>query len=103
MFCGNLDGLVEIGTLEKVKAADPFPCLGERTLGDQYLPLVSLRSITKPSSLTIMQAAFSSVNCGLNPKPSLEKKFFDLCRSRTARLTKIFRESVDAMSCSLVG
>ena len=51
---------------------------------------------------TIMQAALSSVNCGLNPKPSSEKKAFDLSRSRTARLTKIFREFVDAMVRSLV-
>src|SRR5262245_33253250 len=39
MFGSNLDGPVEIGTLEKVKAADPFPCLGERAVGHQHLAL----------------------------------------------------------------
>src|ERR1051326_1078270 len=38
-----------------------------------------------------MHAAFSSVNCGLNVKPSAEKKSFDFCRSRTAMLTKSLR------------
>jgi hypothetical protein len=25
MLCGYLDGLVEVGTLEQIKAVDPFP------------------------------------------------------------------------------
>src|SRR5947209_11677195 len=40
----------------------------------------------------IMQAALSSVNFGLNSKPSLEKNSIDFFRSRTARLTKSLRE-----------
>src|SRR5262245_55273059 len=52
----------------------------------------SLRSITDASSFTIMQAALSSVNCGLNWKPSFPKKSIDRLRSWTAKLTNIFRE-----------
>src|SRR5437879_7193768 len=57
----------------------------------------SPRSMTKASSLMIMQAALSSVNFGLNSKPSFVKKFIDFFRSRTARLTKSFRERFSAM------
>src|SRR5262245_25719404 len=48
----------------------------------------------------IMQAALSSVNFGLNPKPSWPKKSFDFFRSRTARLTKILRVEFVAMVVS---
>jgi hypothetical protein len=41
MLGGNLDGLVEVVTFEKIEAADPFPRLEKRTVGDQYLPLAS--------------------------------------------------------------
>src|SRR5437762_6367847 len=50
----------------------------------------------------IMQAALSSVNFGSNPKPSFVKKSIDLFRSRTARLTNIFRGLLSAMVSSLV-
>src|SRR3990172_2815329 len=46
----------------------------------------SVRSITNASLLTTMQAALSSVNCGLNSKPSLEKNSMDVFRSRTGRI-----------------
>src|SRR5438132_7237360 len=52
----------------------------------------SVRSIAQASSLMIMQAALSSVNRGLNSKPSFEKNSIDTFRSRTGRLTKSFRE-----------
>src|SRR5438477_4939217 len=52
----------------------------------------SVRSIAYASSLMIMQAAFSSVNLGLNSKPSFEKNSIDAFRSRTGRLTNSFRE-----------
>jgi hypothetical protein len=39
-----------------------------------------------------MHAAFSSVNFGLNPNPSVEKNSIDLSRSRTGRFTNILRE-----------
>ena len=52
----------------------------------------STSSITKASSLTIMQVAFSSVKCGLKVKPSRVKNSTDRFRSRTGRLTKILRE-----------
>src|SRR5262249_36285927 len=48
------------------------------------------------------QAAFASVNFGLNEKPRAEKKAFDFSRSRTARLTKILRARVSAMSDSIL-
>src|SRR5262245_54201118 len=51
-----------------------------------------LRNITNASSFTIMQPALSSVNCGLNWKPSLVKKSIDRFKSWTAKLTNIFRE-----------
>ena len=51
----------------------------------------SVRSMTNASSLTTMQAALSSVNLGLNVKPSAEKNSIDLFRSRTGRLTNILR------------
>src|SRR6266536_1685015 len=41
------------------------------------------------SSLITRQAAFSSVNCALNEKPSAVKKSMERLRSRTGRLTKI--------------
>src|SRR5437762_10562796 len=41
------------------------------------------------SSLTTMQAAVSSVNWALKPKPSRLKNAFDLSRFLTGRLTKI--------------
>ena len=41
--------------------------------------------MTNASSLTTMQAAFSSVNRGLNVNPSAEKNSIDLLRSRTRR------------------
>src|SRR5438094_10507663 len=50
----------------------------------------------------IMQAALSSVNFGSNPKPSFVKKSIDLFKSRTARLTNIFRGLLSAMVSSLV-
>ena len=40
-----------------------------------------------------MQAALSSVNCGLNSKPSFEKNSMDRLRSRTGRFTNILRLS----------
>ena len=43
------------------------------------------------SSLTIMQAAVSSVNWALNVKPNLPKKSIDFLRFLTGRLTKILR------------
>src|SRR5215471_6995450 len=45
----------------------------------------------------IMQAALSSVNLGLNSKPSLLKNCIDRFRSRTGKLTKISRERFCAM------
>src|SRR5262245_66290304 len=44
-----------------------------------------------------MQAAFSSVKLGLNSKPRAVKNAIDFFRSRTARLTKIFRVRTSAM------
>src|SRR5205809_6223461 len=49
-----------------------------------FLKNGSVSSITNASSLTIMHAALSSVNFGLNVKPSAEKNSFDALRSRTA-------------------
>jgi len=43
------------------------------------------------SSLITMHAAVSSVNCGLNAKPSEEKKSMDDFRFFTGKLTKILR------------
>src|SRR5688572_5410043 len=43
---------------------------------------------------TIMQAALSSVNCALKPKPRREKKALERSRSRTGRLTKICRAMI---------
>ncbi|MFN8669266.1 MAG: hypothetical protein U0164_18925 [Gemmatimonadaceae bacterium] len=51
----------------------------------------SRSSITYPISLRIMQAALSSVNCGLKVKPSAAKNCLALSRSRTARFTKTMR------------
>src|SRR5713101_7079714 len=65
------------------------------------LKKASARSITYASSLMIMQAASSSVNFGLNSKPSFEKNSIDFFKSRTARLTKSFRERSAAMVLSL--
>src|SRR5216684_1598356 len=65
------------------------------------LKKASARSITYASLLMIMQAALSSVNFGLNSKPSLEKNSIDFFKSRTARLTKSFRERSAAMVLSL--
>src|SRR5712692_7255834 len=62
----------------------------------------SMRSIKYASSLMIMQAALSSVNFGLNSKPSFEKNSFDAFRFRTGRLTKSFRERRSAMVFSLL-
>src|SRR5688500_16548632 len=39
----------------------------------------------------IMQVAFSSVNCGLNSKPSAVKNFTERSRSLTGRLTNSWR------------
>jgi hypothetical protein len=47
----------------------------------------STSSITLVLSLTIMQAAFSSVNIGLNAKPSTVKNSTVRSRSFTGRLT----------------
>src|SRR5262245_29897568 len=41
MSCGNLDGLVEVGAVEKIEAGDPFLRLGKWTVGDQHLPLAT--------------------------------------------------------------
>lgn len=57
----------------------------------------SVSSITNASSLTIMQAALSTVNLGSNSKPSAEKNAIDAFRSRAARLTKIFRDCPSLM------
>src|SRR5262249_19307825 len=66
-------------------------------------------SITNPSLLRTMQAALSSVNCGLNSNPSFEKNSLLRLRSRTGRLTKILRamfsskarmERLDGFVCS---
>jgi hypothetical protein len=46
--------------------------------------------MTQMSSLITMQAAVSSVNWGLNVKPSLRKKSIDFFKSLTGKLTKIF-------------
>src|ERR1700704_1604476 len=51
----------------------------------------SLNSITQASVLTTMQAALSSVNSGLNVKPSLVKNAIERFTSRTARFRNIFR------------
>jgi hypothetical protein len=48
--------------------------------------------MTYASSLTIMQAALSSLNFGLKWKPKVEKNSLDFFKSRTGRLTKSFRE-----------
>ena len=59
--------------------------LGPAAARQRQQPLGGLRrSITNASSLTIMHAALSSVNFGLNVKPSAEKNSFDALRSRTA-------------------
>src|SRR5690606_33138241 len=58
------------------------------------------RSITYASSLTIMQAAFSSVNFTSYPKPSLEKNSIERFRSRTGRLTNSLRARKVAMGVS---
>ena len=42
------------------------------------------------SSLTVMQAAVSSVNWALNVKPNLPMKSMDFFRSLTGRLAKTF-------------
>src|SRR5262249_57227348 len=42
------------------------------------------------SSLTIMQAAVSSVNCALKLNPSFEKNSMDFLRFFTGRFTKIY-------------
>ena len=47
----------------------------------------STSSITLVLSLMIMQVAFSSVNIGLNEKPSAAKKSTVRSRSFTGRLT----------------
>src|SRR5207247_10613745 len=65
-----------------------------------FLKNGSVSSITNASSLTIMHAALSSVNFGLNVKPSAEKNSFDALRSRTATLTNILRDWVSAMTRS---
>jgi hypothetical protein len=51
----------------------------------------STSSITKASSLTIMQVALSSVNSGLNEKPSSVKNATEAFRSFTGRLTNSLR------------
>src|SRR5262245_22800591 len=51
----------------------------------------------------IMHAALSSVNFGLNSKPSLLKNSIDRFRSRTGKLTKISRERFCAMTAPQVG
>src|SRR5215469_867217 len=58
--------------------------------GVKALNLCSVRSMTKVSSLIVIQAAVSSVNWGLNVNPNLPKKSIDFFRSLTGRLTKIF-------------
>ncbi len=45
-----------------------------------------------------MQAAVSSVNCGLNEKPRPSKKVMERFRSLTAMLTKSFRGLVAGMA-----
>src|SRR5438093_11121092 len=70
--------------------------------GVNFLKNGSVSSITNASSLTIMHAALSSVNFGLNVKPSAEKNSFDALRLRTARLTNILRDRVSAMTRSLL-
>src|SRR5690606_7964915 len=62
----------------------------------------SSSSITQPLSLSTIQAAFSSVNCGLNVKPRVPKNAIDAFRLRTGRLTKSSRFGV-AMSPPCVG
>ena len=49
-----------------------------------------------------MQAAFASLNLGLKVKPSLPKNAFDLSRSFTGRLTKIFVDMATSPSLFLV-
>ncbi|MBE9498630.1 hypothetical protein IHE61_08720 [Streptomyces sp. GKU 257-1] len=61
----------------------------------------STSSITKMSSLTTMQVAFSSVNCGLKEKPHAVKNSTLRSRSFTGRLTKIFRDMVCLFSALL--
>src|SRR5215470_14894532 len=60
-----------------------------------------VNNMTNAWSLTTMHAALSSVNFGLNEKPSEEKKVFDLSRSCTARLRNILRPFVSAIAHSL--
>src|ERR1043166_4355638 len=55
----------------------------------KVLKKLSTSSMTKMLSPTIMQVAFSSVNCGLNLKPRLVKKAMERCRLFTGMFTKI--------------
>jgi hypothetical protein len=48
-------------------------------------------SITEASLLISIAVAFSSVNCGLNVKPSAVQKSIERWRSATGRFTKIMR------------
>src|SRR5713101_5159233 len=91
------------GLLSHDSANSPSVCLvvSHSSRLVNVLKKASARSITYASSLMIMQAALSSVNFGLNSKPSFEKNSIDFFKSRTARLTKSFRERLSAMVLSL--
>src|SRR5207248_7484775 len=82
---------------ESAKSPSDCACVLQISFLVNVLKKGSVSSITNASSLTIMQAAFSSVNCGLNPNPSSRKNSIDRFRSRTARLTNSLRERLSAM------
>src|SRR5919201_1016103 len=85
---------------ESANSPSDCDCVLQISLRVNVLKKGSVSSITNASSLTTMQAAFSSVNCGLNAKPSLRKKSIERFRSRTARLTNSLRERLSGM-CGL--
>src|SRR5439155_5401806 len=87
---------------ESAKSASVCFVVSQSSLLVNVLKNGSPRSMTYASSLMTMQAALSSVNCGSNPKPSFVKNSIDFFRSRTARLTNIFRGLLSAMVSGLL-
>jgi hypothetical protein len=61
-----------------------------------------VRSMKYASSPTSMQVAVASVNCVLNVKPSVSKKWIDRWRSRTGMLTKSLRGVVGFVPAFLI-
>jgi len=90
MLGGNLDGLVEVGTLKKVKATDPFPRLGERTVGDQYLAL-RRRTVTAWSTplrrLPRIRAFRRSISSTQSPMLSSSGAYFSPSGSTHTNIT----------------